>query len=115
MLRVGLTGGIGGGKSTAIAFLAGLGVPVLDTDSLARDLTRPGTPTLAEITRCFGPEIIEPESGELKRARLAAIVFRDPRQREILEAILHPPIHLRWVRQLEDWAGAGAEIGRAHV
>lgn len=94
MLIVGLTGGIGSGKSTAARMFAARGVPVVDTDAIARELVAPGTPALARIAREFGPDVLEPD-GSLDRAALRARVFADPEQRRRLEAILHPPIRAR--------------------
>ena len=91
MLRIGLTGGIASGKSTVASLFAGLGVPIIDTDEIARELTRPGSPALDEIAAAFGHELLS-ESGELDRWRLRQIVFADAGKRRRLEAILHPKI-----------------------
>lgn len=91
MLLIGLTGGIGSGKSTVAELFAGLGAGVVDTDLLARELTRPGTETLARIAAEFGPEVLKPD-GSLDRARLREQAFADPAALARLEAILHPPI-----------------------
>ena len=91
MLRIGLTGGIGSGKSTVAALFAGHGVPVIDTDMIARELVAPGQPALAEIAREFGNELLDTH-GQLDRARLRQRVFDDPAARRRLEAILHPRI-----------------------
>ena len=91
MLRIGLTGGIGSGKSTVAQLFARRGVPVIDTDQIARELVRAGQPALAEIVRTFGHDVVDPE-GNLDRARLRAIVFDDAAARHKLEAILHPRI-----------------------
>lgn len=88
--RVGLTGGIGSGKSTVADRLAALGAGVIDTDLLARELTEPGTPTLARIGAEF-TGILLPDGG-LDRAALRRQVFADPRARARLESILHPQI-----------------------
>ncbi len=90
MFRVGLTGGIGSGKSTVAERFAALGAGVIDTDLLARELTEPGTPTLARIGAQFGAVILP--DGSLNRAALRGLVFTDPGARARLEAILHPPI-----------------------
>ena len=92
MLRIGLTGGIGSGKSTVADLFAARGVPVIDADVIARELVAPGQPALAEIVASFGTDCIDAE-GRLDRARLRARVFDDAAQRERLEAILHPRIH----------------------
>lgn len=87
---LGLTGGIGSGKSTVARLIAELGVPVLDADQLARDVVEPGRPALAEVAAAW-PAAIGPD-GRVDRKRLAAIVFADPAQRLRLEAIMHPRI-----------------------
>ncbi len=91
MLKVGLTGGIGSGKSTVAERLAGLGAGVVDTDLIARELTEPGTPTLTLIAAAFGAEILLPD-GTLDRSALRERVFRGREARDRLESILHPPI-----------------------
>ena len=91
MLRIGLTGGIGSGKSTVAELFAARGVPVIDADAIARELVEPGQPALAEIVASFGTDCIDAE-GRLDRARLRERVFNDAAQREHLEAILHPRI-----------------------
>lgn len=88
---VGLTGGIGSGKSTVAALFASHGVAVLDADEIGRELVAPGQPCLSKITAEFGTEILEP-SGALNRARLRQRVFSDEQARTRLEAILHPAI-----------------------
>jgi dephospho-CoA kinase len=89
MLRVGLTGGIGSGKSTAAALFAGHGVPVIDADEIARQLVTPGQPAYEQVIRTFGSGIVA-TNGRLDRDRLRRIVFADQEQRKRLEAILHP-------------------------
>lgn len=91
LFRVALTGGIGSGKTTIAEIFARYGVPVIDTDRIARDLVQKGMPALQEITHQFGSAILLP-SGELYRAKLRDLVFADPAARERLEAILHPRI-----------------------
>lgn len=91
MLKVGLTGGIGSGKSTVAARFAALGAGVIDTDLLARELTEPATPTLAQVAAAFGPGILTPD-GTLNRGALRELAFSDREARLRLEAILHPPI-----------------------
>lgn len=91
MLKVGLTGGIGSGKSTVAACFADLGVSVIDADAIARELVTPGMPALQEIAESFGPDIVA-QDGTLKRAQLRSLIFRDAVQRGRLEAILHPLI-----------------------
>ena len=92
MLRVGLTGGIGSGKSAVSGRLAALGAVVLDGDKAARAVVEPGTPGLAKIAETFGPEVLRPD-GSLDRAKLAGIVFSDESARGKLNAITHPLIH----------------------
>jgi len=88
---VGLTGGIGSGKSTVARFFAEAGVPVVDADQVARDVVEPGTEGLAEVVSAFGPEVLD-ATGRLDRAALGRIVFSDADARARLEAILHPRI-----------------------
>jgi dephospho-CoA kinase len=91
MLRVGLTGGIGSGKSAVSERLAALGAVVLDGDKAARAVVEPGTPGLARIAAAFGPDVLR-EDGTLDRPKLASIVFADEAQRLKLNAITHPLI-----------------------
>lgn len=88
---VGLTGGIGSGKSTVARIFAQRGVPVVDADQLAREVVEPGTDGLAEVVATFGPSVLAPD-GRLDRAKLAARVFDDADARKRLESILHPRI-----------------------
>jgi dephospho-CoA kinase len=94
MRFVGLTGGIGSGKSTVAAMLKTRGAVVIDADALAREVVEPGTPGFDAVVERFGPEIVAPD-GELDRAALAAIVFEDPERRAQLEAIVHPAVARR--------------------
>jgi dephospho-CoA kinase len=89
--RVGLTGGIASGKSTAAKFFGALGVPIIDTDQLARDVVEPGQPPLERLVERFGPGILT-EDGHLDRPALRNIVFSDPKARADLEALTHPAI-----------------------
>jgi dephospho-CoA kinase len=89
--RVGLTGGIASGKSTAARFFGALGVPIIDTDQLARDVVEPGQPPLEQLVERFGPGILTAD-GHLDRPALRNIVFSDPRARADLEALTHPAI-----------------------
>ena len=91
MLRVGLTGGIGSGKSTVSELLAAHGAVVIDYDVLAREAVEPGSPGLEAIAERFGPGVIAPD-GTLDRPALAAIVFADPGALADLNAITHPAI-----------------------
>ena len=89
--RVGLTGGIASGKSTAAKFFGALGVPIIDTDQVARDVVEPGQPPLERLVERFGPSILTPD-GHLDRPALRNIVFSDPKARADLEALTHPAI-----------------------
>lgn len=91
MLRIGLTGGIGSGKSTVAALFAEHAVPVIDADAIAHQLTLPGGIAIAQIVQAFGTDILAPDKS-LDRKRLAARIFNDSAQRTRLEAILHPLI-----------------------
>jgi dephospho-CoA kinase len=95
---IGLTGGIASGKSTVAGFFAELGVPIVDTDVIARDIVATGEPALDEIRNTFG-DIVFAEDGSLDRARLRAIVFKDDPRRAELESILHPRIRDRAFQQ----------------
>ena len=99
VLRVGLTGGIGSGKSEVSRRLAAHGAMIIDADVAAREVVAPGTPGLAQIAEAFGPEVLGPD-GALDRERLGAIVFRDPALRAKLNAIVHPLVG-EWMRAAE--------------
>jgi dephospho-CoA kinase len=99
VLRVGLTGGIGSGKSEVSRRLAAHGAVIIDADVAAREVVAPGTPGLAQIAEAFGPEVLSPD-GALDRERLGAIVFRDPALRAKLNAIVHPLVG-GWMRAAE--------------
>jgi dephospho-CoA kinase len=92
MLLVGLTGGLGAGKSVVAQMLARKGAVVVDADDLARRAVRPGTPAHRAVVRRFGEEVLTAD-GTLDRARLASIVFADPAARRDLESIVHPQVH----------------------
>ena len=104
-LRIGLTGGIASGKSTVADMFADLGVPVIDTDVIARDVVRPGQPALEEIREAFGAGVIAAD-GTLDRSAMRAIVFGDDAARRRLEAILHPKIRETTIEQAETAGGA---------
>lgn len=91
MLKIGLTGGIGSGKSTVSKLFIQLGVPVIDADEIARGIVQPGQPALAQLTQAFGEEILNPDRS-LNRAKLRTLVFNDAQQKTKLEHILHPLI-----------------------
>ena len=88
-LKVGLTGGIGSGKTTVSNLFADLGVPIIDADIIARELVEPGRPAHREVIREFGGDIVN-DLGELRRDVLRRIVFSEPGRKGRLEAILHP-------------------------
>jgi dephospho-CoA kinase len=94
------------GKSTAAKILSARGIPVVDTDELARQLVQPGAPALAEIQQTFGPDIVRAD-GQLRRDELARLVFADSAARQKLEAILHPRIRESWLTQVAQWRTAG--------
>jgi dephospho-CoA kinase len=94
VFRVGLTGGIASGKSTVARLFEALGVPVIDTDVLAREVVAPGEPVLQQIAARFGARVLAPD-GSLDRAALRAIVFADPAARADLEQLTHPAIRAR--------------------
>lgn len=98
MLTIGLTGGIGSGKSTVSKFFEELGIPCCDADEFARVLTQVNSPALLEISELFGPEILD-DQGQLNRHRLREIVFSQPRKRQQLEAILHPRVR----EKIQSW------------
>lgn len=103
MLKIGLTGGIGSGKTTVANYFAALGVPVIDADQIARELVNPGQPALQAIVNAFGPAVLD-RAGHLDRARLRAMVFgadADPGQRPLLESILHPLIRAEMQRRAQ--------------
>jgi dephospho-CoA kinase len=108
MLLVGLTGGIGSGKSTVARMLAERGAVVVDADAFARDAVRPGTEALGAVVRRFGDDILR-DDGELDRTKLAAIVFGDRDALDDLEAIVHPEVR----RMLAD--ALQAELDTDHV
>ena len=107
-LRIGLTGGIGAGKSTVAKIFASLGVPVIDADRVAREVVEPGMPALAEVVAAFGPGVLGPD-GRLDRAALRTRIFADDTARARLEAILLPRIRTR-MEVLAQAADAGTEM-----
>lgn len=100
MLRVGLTGGIASGKTTVSKLLIKSGIPVIDSDIIARDVVKPGTEALSEITAALGPDVLAPDGG-LDRKRVGQIVFGDEAKRRALESILHPRIKAEQDRWLD--------------
>ena len=109
MKVLGLTGGIGMGKSTSARLLEARGVPVVDTDDLARQVVEPGQPALTEVLAAFGPQIAG-RDGRLRREELARRVFADSAARERLEHILHPRIRVLWRAQVETWRAEGRPL-----
>ena len=93
-MRVGLTGGIGSGKTTVSDLLGAWGAVVIDADVIAREVVAPGSPGLAALAAAFGPEVIGADGG-LDRERMAAIAFADPEQRARLNSIVHPLVRAR--------------------
>lgn len=106
---VGLSGGIGTGKSTVARLLARAGAIVIDADAIVHRLQAAGSPLLDELATAFGPEVIGPE-GALDRKRLADLVFRDPAARARLNAIVHPRVGTEMARALEAARQAGAAL-----
>lgn len=98
---IALTGGIGSGKSEAAKQFAKLGVPVVDTDVIAHELTAVGEPILADISRIFGADFLTTD-GALNRTKLRALVFNNPAARLKLEALIHPAIYERAIAQLAE-------------
>lgn len=103
---IGLTGGIATGKSTVARFFAGLGIPVIDADQLARDAVQPGSPALKQIEAVFGKDMLT-QGGTLDRKRLGAVVFAAPEKRRQLEDILHPAIRTLAEERISQAAEAG--------
>jgi dephospho-CoA kinase len=96
--RVALTGGIASGKSTVADLFAALGVPVIDTDVIAREVVEPGRPALAQVAEAFGADVLD-ATGRLDRKRMRERIFADADARRRLEAILHPAIRAEMERQ----------------
>ncbi|MEV7384939.1 MULTISPECIES: dephospho-CoA kinase [unclassified Streptomyces] len=108
MLKVGLTGGIGAGKSEVSRLLVGRGAVLIDADRIAREVVAPGTPGLAAVVQAFGPEVLTAD-GSLDRPKLGAIVFADPERLAVLNSIVHPLVGAR-SRELESAAAADAVV-----
>src|SRR6266852_8139314 len=109
MRVLGLTGGVGMGKSACAQLLQARGILVVDTDDLAREVVEPGQPGLAEVQHLFGPDVIDAE-GRLRRDALARRVFADPQARKQLESMLHPRIRGLWHAQVESWETQGHSL-----
>ena len=108
MILVGLTGGIGSGKSTVSSMLAERGAVVVDADQVVRDVQRPGSPVLEKMAERFGPQVIA-DDGTLDRAAVAAVVFADPEALKDLNKIVHPAVGAEMNRQVM------AELSTDHV
>jgi len=105
VFTVGLTGGIASGKSAVSERFAALGVPVIDTDVIAREVVEPGQPVLREIIAAFGNEIVD-EDGKLRRRKLREIIFSDPEKQALLQEIVHPAIRMETYRRVEQAKGS---------
>ena len=103
--RVALTGGIASGKTTVANLFAGLGVPLIDTDVIARQVVEPGEPALAQVVATFGPDMLDTD-GRLDRRRMRERIFADPAAKHRLEAILHPAIRAEMEHQSKEAGGA---------
>ena len=114
MTRLGLTGGIGMGKSTAAKLLAKRGAKVCDSDALARELVAPGQPALTEIVEAFGSGVLL-RDGSLDRTKVGELVFSDSAARAKLEGILHPCIREAWQTRIDNWAAAGERLAVAVI
>lgn len=108
MLKVGLTGGIGAGKSEVSRLLVACGAVLIDADRIAREVVAPGTPGLASVVEAFGEEILAAD-GSLDRPRLGAIVFADAERLAVLNSIVHPLVGAR-SRELEEAAAEDAVV-----
>jgi dephospho-CoA kinase len=109
VLVIGLTGGIGSGKSTASALLAAKGAVVLDADAITRSLQVPGTEVFDKIVERFGPRVVGPD-GALDRAALAEIVFADEQAKKDLEGIVHPAVGAVMVQRLQELTDTDAVV-----
>ena len=107
---IGITGGVGMGKSTAAKLLREQGVPVLDSDDIAREVVAVGEPALTEISEIFGADFLNAQ-GEMDRAKMAAHIFGNDAEREKLEAIIHPRVRERWLAQMETWRADNVPLG----
>ena len=107
---LGLTGGVGMGKSTAARLLKKVGLPVVDSDDLAREAVHPGTEGLAEIADEFGEGFLKAD-GSLDRDKMASKVFQDEAARKRLEAIIHPRVRIVWEKQIDQWREQKRPVG----
>lgn len=109
MFIVGMTGGIGSGKSEVARLFAELGVPIVDVDAISHQLTAAGQPLLKTIAQHFGNEVLN-QDGRLNRAILREKIFESDDDRKALEAILHPAIYAQAIKELEENASAPYQI-----
>ena len=109
MIRIGLTGGIGSGKSTVATMLAERGAVIIDADQISRELVEPGGEALAALVTEFGPRILQ-ENGSLSRGELAALAFSEPEATARLNAIMHPLIREESARRLREAPQAPAVV-----
>jgi len=100
---LGLTGGIGSGKTTVAALFSKRGIPIIDTDQLAREITEPGQPALKEIVDHFGVKILE-QDHTLNRSKLRKIIFENPTERQWLEKLLHPLIRAQMQEKIQQYS-----------
>jgi dephospho-CoA kinase len=109
VLTVGLTGGIGSGKSEVARRLADKGATIVDADQVAREVVEPGTPGLRQVVEEFGSGVLRPD-GTLDRPALGAVVFADPQKLQALNAIVHPLVGARTAELVEQAQTSGAQI-----
>ena len=109
IFKLGLTGGIGSGKSTVARMLADLGATVLDADAISRSVTAPGGAAIPAIAQAFGPQMIAPD-GSMDRAAMRALVFAEPHERQRLEAIVHPLVQQAMAARLAQARAQGAKV-----
>jgi len=110
MILIGLTGGVGMGKSKSAELLSARGLPIIDTDHLARQVVEQGQPALEEIRQEFGDGVIG-EEGQLNRQVMARIVFGDAAKRQRLEAIVHPRVRELWLAEADRWRAERQAFG----
>lgn len=108
VMIIGLTGSIASGKSTVARMLGEYGLPIVDADVVARVVVEPGKDTLAKIAEAFGQDVIT-EKGEMDRAKVGSIIFRDESKRKVLNEIMHPAIRAEMLRQREEHFANGAK------
>ncbi len=109
MFRIGLTGGVGCGKSTVSRYLSSLGIPIVDGDRIAHEATEPGSMVMRDIERVFGKEMLKAD-GALRREKLAALVFADEEKRQVLNGIIHPYVWQKAVTEMLAAEAAGHSV-----